>query len=212
MSARLLALALVVPLAAAQPADGFGTPDVVGTWELSGAENVPVDDVLVFARLTISGDRIAATYLFLDPDDGELSVRTEDARYVVSAGQLVLRDDGRTTVWDAARDGTMLTVQDRQTGVLLRLRAAGRSERDPELVGTWTGTRTGAPFTVWFAPDGQAHVEAGGDREDGRWRTVGPYVLLGDEPAWYSFTRDADGRRQLVVEAEGERSVLDRTD
>ncbi len=66
-------------------------------------------------------------------------------------------------------------------------------------------------FGVRFDPDGRAQVREGDDRDDGDYVVAGPYVLLGDDPARYTFARDADGQRQLIVEADGERTVLSRT-
>lgn len=186
-------------------------PDVVGTWELVAAENVPYDDELVFARLTFTPDRLDAVYVFLDPDDAELIGRFQGGRYVASAGQLVLSDRGDVTVLDVARDRTLLTVADLETGVVLLLREADPAlAQDPQLFGAWEGTRRGEPFGVRFGPDGRAEIRRGTDTDDGAYVVAGPYVLLGDDPARYTFARDAAGRRQLVVEADGERTILSR--
>lgn len=204
----LLALALL-----AAPASGQPAPDVVGTWELVSSRDVPVDDALVFARLTFTGDRLDAVYVFLDPDDGELSGRFERARYIVSAGQLVVRENNQTTVLAVERDGTLLQVHDLETGTILLLREASASDAlDPDLVGTWAGVRGGERFAVRFGPDGEADVREGDDLDAGRYVVAGPYVLLGDDPARYTFERGPDGQRRLVVEADGERSILDRAD
>ncbi|WP_143537255.1 hypothetical protein [Rubrivirga sp. SAORIC476] len=202
----LFGVFLLAPAAAAQDA-----PDVVGTWELVDAENVPYDDLLVFARLTFTPDRLDAVYVFLDPDDGELSGRFEDARVQASAGQLVVRDGAEVTVLDVTRDATLLRVLDLETGIVLNLRAADpEGALDPDLVGGWSGTRFGRPFGVRFGADGRAEVREGDDRDEGTYVVAGPYVLLGDDPARYTFRRDASGQRQLVVEADGEESVLSR--
>ncbi len=199
----LLLAALAVP-ALAQP-----RPELLGTWELVSSENIPVEDALVFARVTITEDRIASIYVFLDPDDGELKSQVEHGRYRVSDGQLVVREGDGVTVLDARREVGFLTLHDLETDVMLVLReGAPGSERDPDLVGTWVGTRDAKSFTVQFRDDGTAEVLRGTDRDTGDYVVAGPYVLLGDEPARYSFARGADGRRQLVVEADGERSVL----
>ena len=185
---------------------------MVGTWELVAAENVPYDDNLVFARLTFTADELAAVYVFLDPDDAELIGRFQGGRYIASAGQLVLRDRGDVSVLDVARDRTLLTVADLETGIVLLLREASPANaRDPELLGAWEGTREGEPFGVRFGPDGRAEIRRGDDRDDGDYVVAGPYVLLGDDPARYTFVRDDAGRRQLVVEADGERTILSRT-
>ena len=215
----LLVLALWGTAAAAQtreltlpPPVDPPAPDVVGTWELVAAEAVPFEDELVFARMTFTGDRMEAVYVFLDPDDAELIGKFEDGRYVVSAGQLVVRQRGDVTVLDVTRDRTLLTVHDLETGVVLLLREADPAlALDPDLVGAWAGTRGGRPFGVTFGPDGRAEVREGDGRDDGAYVVAGPYVLLGDAPARYTFARDAAGRRQLVVEAGGERTVLTRT-
>lgn len=210
---RLLLLALLTAstfrlatAASAQPA-----PDVVGTWELVSSENVPAEDALVFARLAFTGDAMEAVYVYLDPDDAELSGRFEEGRYLVSDGDLVVRNDGRVTVLEVARDGTFLSVRDVETGAVLVLRETdpGRA-LDPDLFGAWAGVRRGAPFSVRFRPDGSAEVREAGDVETGPYVVAGPYVLLGDDPARYTFARSSDGRRQLVVEADGERTVLSR--
>lgn len=211
----LLALALLATAAAAQIAPASAGPealDVVGTWELVAAENVPYDDDLVFARLTFTEDRLDAVYVFLDPDDAELIGRFERARYVESAGQLVVSGRGNVTVFDVVREPTLLTVHDLETGVVLLLREADPAGAlDPDLLGAWAGTRGGEPFAVRFGPDGRAEVREGDDRDDGDYVVAGPYVLLGDDPARYTFTRDAEGRRQLVIEADDERTILFRT-
>jgi len=186
-------------------------PDVVGTWELVAAENVPYDDNLVFARLTFTPDELDAVYVFLDPDDAELIGRFQGGRYVASAGQLVLRDRGDVTVLEVARDRTLLTVADLETGIVLLLREADPAlALDPDLLGAWEGVRDGEPFAVRFGPGGRADIRRGDDRDDGEYVVAGPYVLLGDDPARYTFARDDAGRRQLVVEADGERTILSR--
>ena len=204
---RLLACLFLAAPALAQP--GALSAQIVGTWELAASENVPFEDALVFARVTITEDRIESLYVFLDPDDGELISQRERGRYRVNDGQLVVRERDGVTVIDASRDVGFLTLRDLETDVVLVLReAAPGSDRDRALVGAWAGTRDGAPFGVRFLPDGTAEVLRGDDRDTGDYVVAGPYVLLGDEPARYSFASDAAGRRQLVVEADGERSVL----
>ena len=210
-----LVFALLVASATGQtlpPPVAAPAPDVVGTWELVAAENVPYEDDLVFARLTFTADRLDAVYVFLDPDDAELIGRFDRGRYLVSAGQLVVRDGADVTVLDVNRDRTLLTVVDLETGVVLLLREADASNAvDPQLVGGWEGVREGEPFAVRFGADGRAEVRQGDDRDDGDYVVAGPYVLLGDDPARYTFARDADGRRQLIVEADGERTILSQT-
>lgn len=188
------------------------TPDVEGTWELVAAEAVPFEDALVFARLTFDAGRFDAVYVFLDPDDAELIGSFESGRYQPSAGQILVRQRGDVTVFDVAREPTLLTVRDVETGVILLLRQADPAlALDPDLVGAWTGTRAGRAFGVTFGPDGRASIRRGDDVDDGEYVVAGPYVLLGDDPARYTFARDGAGRRQLVVEADGERTVLTRT-
>ena len=63
----LLAVALAAGASAQAP-----MPEIVGTWELVGSENVPVDDALVFARMTITEDRIQTRSVFLVTGDGQL--------------------------------------------------------------------------------------------------------------------------------------------
>ena len=215
----LRALPLVLALLAAsasgqtRPAPApVPAPDVVGTWELVASQNVPYDDDLVFARLTFTADRVDAVYVFLDPDDAELIGRFDRGRYLVSAGQLVVRENNEVTVLDVVRDRTLLSVTDLETGVTLLLREADPAGAvDPQLVGGWEGLRRGEPFSVRFGADGRADVRQGDDLDTGDYVVAGPYVLLGDDPARYTFARDTDGRRQLVVEADGERTLLSRT-
>lgn len=211
MPRPLFLLALLAALV--RPAPAQPRPEILGTWELVASQNIPVDDALVFARVTITADRIASLYVFLDPDDGELKSQAERGRYRVNDGQMIVHDRAGVTVIDATRDVSFLTLHDLETDVVLILReAAPGSDRDADLVGAWIGTRGGEPFRVRFADDGTAEVIRGGDRDTGDYHVAGPYVLLGDEPARYSFTRGADGRRHLVVEADNERSVLSPVD
>ncbi|MEM0960971.1 MAG: hypothetical protein AAGK21_00355 [Bacteroidota bacterium] len=188
-------------------------PNVIGTWELVASENVPVEDALVFARLTITDDRIETVYVFLDPDDGELAARFEDGRYLVSDGQLVVRSNNRVAILDATREGTFLRVHEVESGSTLTLREADPAGAlDPDLLGTWAGTRGDVPFEVTFRADGTAEVLDGDDRDTGRYVVAGAYLILGDDPARYTLRRDAEDRRQLVVEADREQTVLQRRD
>lgn len=202
--------ALAALLVLAVPASG---QDVIGTWEMTSAENVPYEDDLVFARMTFTNAEILTTFVFLDPDDGELIGQLESARYTVSDGQLIARDAGTTTVLDVVRDRDELTVRDVETGVLFRLRAVDpTTASDPDVLGTWTGTRGGRPLTLTFRPDGVAEVLEGDDDEPDteRYTFAGPYLLLGDDPARYSFARGDDGARRLVVEADREQTIFSR--
>ena len=190
--------------------------DVEGTWELTAAENVPYEDDLVFARLTFADGDLRRTFVLLDPDDGELIGQIEDARYLRSDGQLVVRDGRDVTVLDVVRDGDRLTVRDLETGVVLRLRAADPGGAlDAALLGAWraapgaAGGRGGG-LALRFLADGSVEVESGSDRDTERYVVAGPYLLVGDEPVRYGFARDAAGRRQLRLEGEGGATVLDR--
>ena len=206
MIARLALLVLVASAASAQPG-------LLGTWELEGVEASPVEDELVFARLTVSDDRIDGLYVFLDPDDGELSGRRTRARYLVSDGQLIVRENNGVTVWDVIQIATGLRIHDLETGTILRFRRADPLFAiDPSLVGSWSGTREGKPFALRLDADGTAERTDDGDRDTGEWAAAGAYLILGDDPARYTFVRDAADRLQLVVEADGERTVLTRTD
>ncbi|MEM1116075.1 MAG: hypothetical protein AAGJ11_06180, partial [Bacteroidota bacterium] len=190
-------------------------PDVVGTWELTAAENVPYDDDLVFARMTFTADAVRSTFVFLDPDDGELIGRIHDDDYLVSGGQLIVRDAASTTVLDVQRDRDELAVRDLETGVRFRLRAVDPAMLlDPDVLGTWQGERGGRLLTLRFRPDGIVEVIQGDDPEpDTETYTVaGPYLLLGNDPARYTFTRDAEGTRRLVVDADGEETTFSPVD
>ena len=229
LAALQLPLAGLAASASAQPAPvgaAPSAPDVVGTWDLESAEDVPLDDVLVFARLTFTGDEVRTLLVTVD-GDGALSGERTRARYHVSDGQLIVRKLGSVTVWDVARDvsssrpsgADRLAVHDLETGVVLRLRPVPPDAGlDSELVGTWSGIRDGRPFTLRLRPDGMAEVQTGGDHDAsasrftgrGEWTAAGAYLVLGEDPAHYGFQRDADGRRQLVVDAGGERTVLRR--
>lgn len=202
-------LALLVVLAGSASAQ----TGLVGTWELEGVEASPVDDELVFARLTVSDDRILGLYVFLDADDGELSGRRTRARYLVSDGQLIVRENNGVTVWDVIQIATGLRIHDLETGTILRFRRADPgSAIDPSLVGAWTGTRGERPFALRLDADGTAERSDDGDRDTGEWAAAGAYLVLDDDPARYTFVRDAADRLQLVVEADGERTVLSRAD
>lgn len=198
----VLSLSLAV-LLAAPAASG---QDVVGTWELVSAENVPYEDSLVFARVTFTGDVLRSTYVFLDPDDGELIGRLNDDRYFVSDGQLIVRGAGSTTVLDVDREGDRLAVLDLQTGVRLHLRAADPAlDRDPALLGRWRSARGGRALE--FYADGAVDVwEDGEDEPDGRSYVVaGPYLLIDDQPFSYTVTSGGDGPR-LFLGSDGERT------
>ena len=208
MPLRLLCATLALAAGASAQTAGL-----VGTWELEAVEASPVEDALVFARLAITDDRIRGLYVFLDPDDGELSARRTRARYRVSDGQLIVRENNGVTVWDVAQIATGLRVQDLETGTVLRMRRADPgSATDPGLVGTWVGTRAGRPFALRLGADGRAERIDDDDRDSGEWAAAGAYLVLGDDPARYTFTRDAADRLQLVVEADGERTILRRAD
>ncbi len=205
----LLRLALLVVLAGSAAAQ----TGIAGTWELEGVEATPVEDELVFARLTVSDNRIDGLYVFLDPDDGELSGRRTRARYQVSDGQLIVRENNGVTVWDVIQIETGLRIHDLETGTILRFRRADASSSvDPALVGGWSGVRGDRPFALRLNPDGTAERTDDGDRDTGVWAAAGAYLILGDDPARYTFVRDAGDRLQLVVEADGERTVLSRAD
>lgn len=187
---------LLAASASAQPA-----LDVVGVWEMVDAEGVPYEDALVFARLTFTADALRTTSVFLDPDDGELIGQVEEARYVVSDGQLVVRDGAGTTVLAVEREGDRLSVLDLETGVLLRLAAADPAAgSDPALVGAWRAERDGRVAVLRFTPGGAVAVQEGGEAPDDETYTVaGPYLLIGDEPVRYAVE---DGGRRLVLRSD----------
>ena len=187
--------------------------DVEGTWELTAAENLPYEDSLVFARLAFADGDLRRTFVFLDPDDGELIGLIEDARYLRSNGQLVVRDGRDVTVLDVSRDGDRMTVRDLETGVVLRLQAADpEGALDPALLGAWRAAPDGrgGGLALRFFPDGAVDVAVGDDQDRERYVAAGPYLLVGDEPVRYGFARDGAGRRQLWLEGEGGRTVLVR--
>ena len=196
----------------AAPTSAQGVPDVVGTWELTAAENVPYENELVFARMAFSSDELRSVFVFLDPDDAELQGRIHSDRYVVSDGQFVVRDAQSTTVLDVAREGTELTVRDVQSGVLFRLREADPAwALDPDLVGAWAGQIGSEQAVVTFSPDGAARVvEADGDTETVGYVVAGPYLLIDEVAFRYAFAR-ADGGRQLVLERNGEARIFQPT-
>ena len=205
MTLRLALLAVLLSGAAS------AQPSVVGTWEMESAETPPGDETLVFARLTITDREIETLAVALDGDGGLSGDRTT-SRYLVSDGQLVVRRLASVTVWDVAGDRDRLAVRDLETGAVLRLRRADPSAAvDPALVGAWLGERGGRPFALRLRPDGTADVGDPAGPDSGRWAAAGAYLVLGDDPARYTFARDADGARQLVVEADGERTVLRQT-
>ena len=207
---RVLLLALVGLTAFAAPASG---QDVLGTWEMTTAENVPYEDDLVFARMTFTRDEIRSTFVFLDPDDGELIGRLHTDGYIVSDGDLIVRDAGSTTVLAVARVRDELTVRDVETGVLFRLRAVDPlTASDPDVLGAWEGVRDGQPLRLRFRPDGVVEVLEGDDEEPDTeaYTVAGPYLLLGDDPARYSFARGEDGVRRLIVEADREQTTFSR--
>lgn len=192
-----LALLLAAPVASGQ--------DVIGTWELTAAENVPYEDSLVFARMTFTDDRIRSTFVFLDPDDGELIGRLNEDRYIVSDGQLIVRSTGSTTVLDVDREGDRLAVLDLQTGVQFQLTAADPTlDRDPALLGRWRSAH--GDRVLQFHSDGTVDVQDGDGEPDARSYVVaGPYVILDDEPFRYTLTHSGDGPR-LFLEAHRERT------
>ncbi len=202
-----LALPLVLASLLAAPAGGQDAPasaaDVEGVWEMVEAAGVPYRDSLVFARLTITPDEVQTVTVFRDPDDGELIGQVERARYVVSDGQLVVRDGRSTTVLAARREADRLEVLDLETGVLLRLRAADSGDAlDPALVGAWHGRRDGRPVVLRFGPDGSVSVqEEGGEPDTDAYVVAGPFLLFGggpfgDEPVRYAV--EAGGRLVLT--------------
>lgn len=176
-------------LAGLLPASAQDILGVDGTWEMIGADNAQVDEyTLVFYRATFAGDRLRTTSIYLDGDDGELTARTTEASFFESAGQLIVRDAGRSTVLDVGRTLDGLVIRDTQTDITLRLRAADPAAAlDPALVGSWTGAGDGHTWAFHFTDDGQAFVRRdGADRDDARRYTVASaYLIVGDDA--YSF-------------------------
>ena len=179
-------------------AQGVTDRDIEGTWELTAAENLPYEEDLVFARLTFDRGDLYRTFVLLDPDDGELIGQIEDDRYLISDGQLIVRNGRDVTVWDVTREAGELTVHDLETDVVLRLRAADPSGAlDPMLVGAWRPAATGGAGRLRFFPDGTAEV--GNKRRD--YVVAGAYLIIGDEPARYAVD-GVDGARRLVLGGE----------
>lgn len=197
------ALALLAAVVLATPALGQG---IEGTWEVTAAENVPYEDDLVFGRMTVTADEIRSVFVFLDPDDGELIGRVQQAQYLVSDSQLVVREGESTTILDAAREDSVLIVRDVQTGVVFQMRAADPAlALDPDLVGAWHGLFGKEETTLTFAPEGTVELaEADGDVDTDAYIVAGPYLIIDETPFLYSFARDEDGDR-LILEGDGER-------
>ena len=193
-------------LAAALLAASAAGQDVEGTWELTASENVPYESELVFGRMAFTGDEVRSVFVFLDPDDAELEGRVHRDRYIVSDGQLIVRDVQSTTVLDVERDGPELTVRDMQTGVVFRLRTADPTlALDSDLVGGWRGRFGKEETTLTFSPEGDVElVEADGDTDTDAYVVAGPYLLIDEAAFRYSFAHDEDGRR-LILETHGER-------
>ena len=185
--------------------DAFG---IVGTWEMTGVENVPVSETLVFARMTFTGDRLITTAVYLDEDDGELSARITDDGYVESAGQLVVRAPGSVTVLEVGRTLDGLVVRDLRTEVSLTLRSVDPDAAlDPALVGLWAGAGGGHTWQFRFEPDGRSFVRRDADDETEEPYTVAGAYLLVDRDAYrYTF---AGGR--LILSREDETLDLART-
>ena len=171
--------------------------DVAGTWELTAAENLPYEEDLVFARLTFDRGDLYRTFVLLDPDDSELIGQIAEDRYLVSDGQLIVRNGRDVTVWDVTRDAAELTVHDLETDVVLRLRVADAAGAlDPALFGEWRAE--GGVGRLRFYPDGT--VEVDGERED--YVVAGAYLLFGDEPVRYTVGGAVDGAPRLVLSGE----------
>lgn len=185
--------------------DAFG---VIGTWEMTGIENAPVAETVVFARMTFTGDRLVTTAVYLDEDDGELSARITDDGYVESAGQLVVRAPGSVTVLEVGRTLDGLVVRDLRTEVSLMLRAANPADAlDPDLVGSWAGSGGGHTWQFRFELDGRSFVRRDADDETEEPYTVAGAYLLVDRDAYrYTF---AGGR--LILSREDETLDLART-
>ena len=202
VTVRLALLAVLVSGAAA------AQPDVVGTWELEAAETLPDDGTLVFVRLTVTDQEIETLTVTLWPN-GDLTGDRVTSRYLASDGQLVVRRLASVALWDVARDRDRLVIRDAEAGLVLRLRRADPAAAvDPALVGSWVGERGGRPFALRLQPDGTAEVGDPQRPDAGRWAAAGAYLVLGDDPARYTLARGADGARQLVVEADGERTTF----
>ncbi len=194
-----LAAALLLLLSG--PATAQGALGEVGTWEMTTVENSPGDDVVVFTRMTFTGDRLVTTTVTLDPDDGELSALITDDAYIEANGQLIVRAPGSTTVLAVARDAAGLVVRDLRSGVILTLRPADPGEAlDPALVGTWSGAGGGHAWRLRFEPDGRSFVSRdGGDDSEEPYTVAGAYLLI-DEDA-YRFTFAGD---RLMLDRENE--------
>ena len=183
---------------------------VEGTWEMTEADAVPNDDLLVFSRMTFTGDRLRVTSVYLDPDDGGLTARNTNDRYIESAGQIVVRALGSAAVLDVGRTLDGLVVRDLETGVTLRLREADPDGAfDPALVGSWAGASESHQWTFRFDADGKAAATRDGERHDRDedYLVAGAYLLI-DEDAYHFFvTRD-----RLMLARDGETIDLTRAE
>lgn len=207
MHVALVSLAAVL-LATAAASQGGTRPGaaglgIVGTWELTAAANVPYESELVFGRIAFTPDEMRSVFVFRDPDDAELEGRVYTDRYIVSDGQLIVRDGPSTTLLDVLRDGPELTVRDVQTGVLFQMREADPARAlDPALVGAWRGQLGKEVTTLTFSPSGEVRLEeADGDTDERAYTVGGPYLLLGERPFLYTV---ADDGQRLILENLGE--------
>ena len=189
------------------PATAQSTLGEVGTWEMTAVENSPGDDVVVFTRMTFTGDHLITTAVTLDPDDGELSALITDDAYTEANGQLIVRAPGSTTVLDVARDAAGLVVRDLRSGIVLTLRSADpRDALDPALVGTWSGPGGGHAWRLRFEPDGRSFVSRdGGNDSEEPYTVAGAYLLIDEDAYRYTFAGD-----RLMLDREEETLELSR--
>ena len=184
-----------------------------GTWELMAAEDTPGDDILVFTRMTFTGNRVRTTSIYLDADDAELSARVSDDAYAQANGQLLVRANGSTTVLDVSREldavgADALVVHDVLSGVTLRLHPADPADAlDPALVGTWAGQGEGHGWTFRFEPDGTSYVRRDDQGRDHfePYTVAGPYLLVDEDTYLFNFSGE-----RLILSREGQTTELSR--
>ena len=176
----------------------------VGTWELAAAENTPGDDILVFARMTFTGDQPRHDGRLPRPRRRRtLGPRHDDAYLASRTGSSIVRAPGSTTVLDVSHAPTpsattLLVVHDLRTGVVLTLHpadpAAGARPGPRRHVGRdgSAGTRGRSASS----PTGRSFVRRDDQNRDHEepYTVAGPYLLVDQDAYHFTF---AGGRLML---------------